>query len=200
MKKIFFPFIGKDLGGSHISTFLLANGLDGGGEYRAIIVCPSGTRIEEEAKKEGIEVICTSDTPVDRHSILHDFSHIPEKLRFLHRHCGHQSILHFNDLRAMQSWIVPAKTIGLPVVFHNRALNKFSYMKAKFTSLADHFISISDVCHKNIDFLPNNIRHIVSNPFTDGRHPENQSCTSGDAHCETENINVSFIGNFPWSR
>lgn len=161
---ILFPFTGSGIGGSHISTFNLARSLGEDCGLRSVIVVGEGTPIAREAARFGLEVHPIASPPTNAGSILADIKHASSRTRVL-RQYGTRAILHCNDLWTLRSWGLPAKMIGVPVIYHHRQFAKEAWTHRRLIAMADAVISISDACRRNLEFLADDRVQNITNPF-----------------------------------
>ncbi len=192
MRNILFPFIGSNMGGSHVSAFLLAAALQSRYSDRIVVICPRDTLISDVATQAGFEVVPTDDPAAERHAPAYDLSKTLSRLRLIRNFSPRNTIFHVNDIRAMQSWLLPAKLRRMPILYHNRSLNPFGPLKRQFVSLADHFVSISDICARNMSFLRPDRCETITNPF---KSPENEPASVGPSGTPV----IGFVSNF-WER
>lgn len=197
-KKVIFPFTNEKIGGSHVSSFTLGMCLQRDHGIEVIVAAPSGSLIAQVAHEKGFHVWILPEAPSFRHGLLVEAQLLPSRLRRL----GAQpkgTILHANDLSALQSWGVAARLRGLPVVYHNRAFNRLVPPNLVVLQLAQRIICISQSVEER---LPGRLARrsvLIDNPIeldTGGdasglraafeqRHPVARGGTL-----------VGFIGNF----
>ncbi len=161
---ILFPFTGYGVGGSHISTFLLAGALARDHGVRTVILAVEGSTVEQEARARGLEVVTTPGPPARRRETLRDIRRFPARRRLL-RSFGPDAIVHCCDLWSMQSWGIAARSIGLPLVYHQRAFITAKPQDRLLVRLAQRVISISQACTRNLEAagIPGAIA--ILNPF-----------------------------------
>lgn len=161
---IIFPFTGYGVGGSHISTFLLAGALTQDHGIRTIILTVEGSTVEREARARGLEVAVTPGPPAARRETLRDIRRFPARRRLL-QSFGPGAIVHCCDLWSMQSWGIAARSIGLPLIYHQRAFITAKPQDRLLVGLAHRVISISQACTRNLEAagLPGAVA--ILNPF-----------------------------------
>jgi glycosyltransferase involved in cell wall biosynthesis len=147
---VVFPFTGYGVGGSHISTFLLAGALARDHGVRTVILAVEGSTVEREARARGLEVVVTPGPPAARRETLRDVRRFPARRRLL-RSFGPQAIVHCCDLWSMQSWGIAARSIGLPLVYHQRAFITAKPQDRLLVRMAQRVISISQACTDNLE-------------------------------------------------
>jgi glycosyltransferase involved in cell wall biosynthesis len=195
---IIFPFTGFGVGGSHISTFNLARSLGDDCGLRSVIVAVEGTPVAQEAARFGLKVHTISSPPARTRSILSDISNVPTRRRILKQYGSH-AILHCNDLWTLRSWGVPAKMLGMPVIYHHRQFVKESWSNRRLIAIADTVVSISEACRRNLAFLADDRVHNIVNPFPEGASIDTSACRA-DLESEWPGddaiVLVGFIGSF----
>jgi len=198
---IVLPFLGSEIGGSHISTFTLARSLTSDFGVRCIVLAPGGTRIAKEAGRLGLEVLPTGEGPAMRHrnNPFYDLVRFAPRLRLLKRY-GRNAIVHCNDVGTLQAWGPVAKTLGLRLVYHHRAL-KFR-LNRLLVPMADGVICISEACRQTVSFLPGKITYSVTNPISVAIDIDRRSARAAFLESygfASDSVLIGFIGNF-WSR
>lgn len=186
------------MGGSHVSTFTLARALQEEHGVRCLVLCPAETLIARHAIESGLHVISTGEAPTSRHHLVYDASRLYARLQIAKAFPA-DSVVHFNDLRTMQSWGPIARLAGKPVVYHHRSLNRMTPPKRFLIGLADEVICISASCRDNVSFVRPGRSAIVLNPV----HIDPASAQRVDARrfaaeqgCPTDRLLVGFVGNF----
>lgn len=147
---VIFPFLGADVGGSHLSTFRMGRALKQYFGLESLVLCPEGSRIAAEASGHGIAVAFTGERPASRNSPLYDLSRYAGRAALLARYSDRQTIVHANDLQALQAWAPCSRLIGRRVVYHHRSLNSASLKIRMRLALADAIIAVSDACLQNL--------------------------------------------------
>jgi glycosyltransferase involved in cell wall biosynthesis len=199
---VIFPFIGAEIGGSHVSSFTLASVLQKDFGVRVAVLCAAGTLIAREAEACGFEVLSSGEAPVFRHNPFFDATRFVPRLRALKANLGRRSVLHFNDLPAVQSWGPVAKVLRRPMVYHHRSLNRMTVPKRLLTHMADHVVCISQACWDNVGFLPAERRTRLLNPFqidADVDRDDARRQLIADLGVPADARLVGFVGNF-WRR
>src|SRR5690349_18754556 len=69
---VIFPFMGSEIGGSHVSALTLGQTLQDEYDTRCFVLCPDGTRIAEQARRQGLSVVDCGEPPVSRHHPAYD--------------------------------------------------------------------------------------------------------------------------------
>jgi glycosyltransferase involved in cell wall biosynthesis len=162
---VLFPFLGSEMGGSHVSCFTLAQALMADFGTRCVVIAAGGTLIAREAARRGFEVAEIAEPTVTRHNPAYDLLRLLPRLRFLRRF-GSGAILHCNDLGALQAWGLPAMLCGIPRVYHHRALNRPILPNRMVARLANAVVCISRECRQSVSYLDDRIAGTIFNPFS----------------------------------
>jgi len=203
VRAVVFPFVGSEMGGSHVSTFTLARTLQGEFGLQCCVLCSAGTLIARQAIESGLRVIPTNEAPTSRHHPLYDARRLFARLQIAGTFPA-ESVVHFNDLRTMQSWGPVARLAGKRVVYHHRSLNRMTLPKRLLIGLAHEVICISASCQDNIPFVAPARSTLVLNPI----HIDAKSAQRADARrfaaeqgCPSDRVLIGFVGNFHfWKR
>ena len=151
---VLFPFIGAELGGSHVSAFTLAEALQQQYGTACVVLCAENTQIAAEALRRSLTILPSGERPaLRRHSPAYDIVRAPARFGIL-RTLPVGTVVHFNDISAVQSWGPVARFCGSPIVYHHRSLNQMTLPKRLLIGLADHVICISKKCTDNVSFVP----------------------------------------------
>ncbi|QRM33396.1 glycosyltransferase family 4 protein [Microvirga sp. VF16] len=198
VRAVVFPFVSGDMGGSHVSTFTLARALQEEHGVQCCVLCSADTLIARHAIESGLCVIPTGEAPTSRHHPIYDVSRLFARLQIA-KALPVDSVVHFNDLRTMQSWGPVARLAGKPVVYHHRSLNRMTLPKRFLIGLAHEVICISASCRDNVSFVRPAKSTLVLNPV----HIDPKSAQRADARrfaaeqgCPTDRLLVGFVGNF----
>ena len=167
---VLFPFTGYGVGGSHISTFLLAGGLAEHG-VRAVVIAAEGSTVAREAMARGLEVVIEPGNAATRRETLRDIRRLPARRRLL-RSFGRRAIVHCSDIWAAQSWGTTAKSLGLPFIYHHRAFIGKRAHDRLLIRLANRVISISEACSDNLKDAGAGPARNILNPFEAIPDPE----------------------------
>jgi glycosyltransferase involved in cell wall biosynthesis len=161
---ILFPFTGAGVGGSHISAFNLARSLVSDYGLRCVVLAVEGSTIVREAARVGLEVQTVPGAPARTRSAVGDLLKLAGRSQVLRRF-GPGTIVHCNDLWTLQSWGVPGRLLGRPVIYHHRAFEKSIWPNRLLFGMAHAVICISEACRRNLAFLPDDRVHNILNPF-----------------------------------
>jgi glycosyltransferase involved in cell wall biosynthesis len=168
--KIFFPFIGDTVGGSHVSAILLIRALKPAG-YSPVVFLHQPGPLEARLRQEAIDF---SSAPVPHYapsggrlrSLLHLCMAIPRMVGRL-RQAG-IGIVHTNDARSLVTWAVPCLLAGARLVHHQRTRFVVSRIPNAALALARAIITISSY---NQGSLPAGFRAkaaVVLDPYETG--------------------------------
>jgi glycosyltransferase involved in cell wall biosynthesis len=199
---VILPFLGSQMGGSHVLAFTLGQSLMSEFGVRCIVLAAAGSLIAREAAKLGFEVAPTGERPARRrHNPMYDLARLPFRLRTLKRY-GDKTIVHCNDIESLQSWGTVAKMAGMPVVYHHQALNRMVLPNKLLVKMADAVICVSDRCRRSVAFLPDTRCFTQFNPFslasdTDGNAVRAEFLRRHGLSPDA--VLIGFIANF-WSR
>ena len=198
---IVFPFLGAELGGSHISAFTLGQELVRRFNKRCVVIAPEGSRIGREASDRGFEILVSGERPIMRNSPLFDVTRLLPRIGVLRR-AGPGALVHCNDIGALQSWGVAAKCLRLPVIYHHRALNRMILPNRIVLKLADAVICISAQVRRSLAAARLARVSTVLNPFAVSLAFDRTAARAdlvGRHSFEEDAFIVGFIGNF-WAR
>lgn len=161
---IIFPFTGKDTGGSHISTFFLARVLTEEFGIPTIVVAVEGTNVAAEAERRGMNLRLVPAPHKQRLVEMRDFTDFMARRKLLASY-GADAIVHCGDLWSLAAFGPPAKSLRLPLVYHNRTLNKGLLRDRLVVGMADAVICVSEAARNRLrGARPENVR-VVMNPF-----------------------------------
>jgi len=164
VKRVIFPFVGGKIGGSHISAFALGQALQKEHGVEIVVAAPADSLIAKVASEAGFTVWPLAEKPVVRHWPLAELWLLLKRLRQLSKQPAY-TIVHCNDIAALQSWGPAARLLGLPVVYHSRALNRNVLPNLIVIGLAHIIICISQSVE---DHLPIRLRRRsvrIDDPF-----------------------------------
>ena len=123
--RVCYPFVGDSIGGSHMSTLLLVEGL-ARTRYEPVIVIHEDGPLSEHLKTRGSQYesltlpVYAGETPSAIAIAAHMLRNLPRLVCFLKRH--QIGIVHANDLRMNLTWSAAAKMARRPFVWHQRTL------------------------------------------------------------------------------
>ena len=146
--RVCFPFVGDSLGGSHMSTLLLIEGL-ARSRYEPVLVVHEEGSLTAHLKSRDIpyELLPLPTYAGEAPNVV---SIAAGMLRNAPRLAGFMrrqgiDIVHGNDFRMNLTWSAGAKLTGRPFVWHQRAMPYSSSRRWRAIDLlADHVIHISE--------------------------------------------------------
>jgi glycosyltransferase involved in cell wall biosynthesis len=197
---VIFPFLGTELGGSHIATFRLGQSLKEIAGVACLVLCAEGSRIAEEATRYGLDVAFSGES--SRHNeVLYDLAMVRRRKAVLARYAGRETIVHINDLEAMQSWAPCAKLMGQKVVYQHQSLNRASMKNRIKLMFADAALAVSDVCLRNLDYVDRRktVKISCSCPVQGVDRAAARRRLLGDGAIPEDALLFGFVGNF-WKR
>jgi len=159
---VIMPFLGSEIGGSHVAGFTLGEALSCNYGIECIVVCPSPSAIADEARGRQFSVIPSGERPTYRHSLSYDLRRLASRIGILASFRSHDAIIHCNDIQALKSWGPAAKLLGFPLIYHHRSLNPTTFLKRRVFSLADYSICVSNACSENLSCVDR--RTVVLDP------------------------------------
>ncbi len=203
--RVIFPFLGEEIGGSHVSCFTLASCLTSSFGIATTIIARRGSLIASEAKRVGLDVVPHDEPATSRNNPVTDLLRLPARRHLLSsltsRSMG-RALLHCNDIGTLQAWIGPARTLGLKAVYHHRSLNRRVLPNTVLIRAADHVICISSETLKSVDFLPPGRATQITNPFAiDSAADRAIARRQLDSELAIDPAfkTIGFVGNF-WQR
>lgn len=168
-KRICFPFVGDDVGGSHISVVGLLRRLDRARFDPLVLVQHPGGAVARLMRDAGIPVEAAPQTPNRPHGQRLRVGEMPGMARaVLPLRAALSSrgidIVHTNDGRTHATWALPAKLAGCRLVWHHRAGPDALGLRFAAPLLADAILSVSRfACGERMAEHP---RHrVVHSPF-----------------------------------
>lgn len=203
MRKAIFPFRGREIGGSHVSAFTLAEALAHGHGVECVIVVADDTPIANEARRRGLRVIAASEQVNARENPLEDLRRRAARRDFLSSVSdGREALVHCNNLSTLSAWGGAARALGMPVVYHHRSLARL-WLPHRAASLAraSAVITISDATLNNARGVrPDAVK--VFNPFNlnlEADHSVLKHALTEEFAWPREARVIGWVGNF-WAR
>lgn len=165
--KIFFPFVGDTIGGSHHSAVTLIDELKSSGHQLSVVLHEKGP-LEKFLREKKVEY-SVAGLPYWKSIGPRSFRVINLTLtlfrvaKYLYQQ--RPGIVHVNDGRMAISWSIPCRLLGIPIVVHQRT--KFTPSRITLMSLlaASRVICISQFTKNS---LPDRIKgktSVIRNPF-----------------------------------
>jgi len=146
--RVCFPFVGRELGGSHVSSLGLIKSLDAR-RYKPVVVLQHlDGSVYEFFRDNGVEAKAAPATPalargspIGAVRLAELFATAPRLSRYLRE--GDFSIVHCNDGRTSATWALAAKLSGAKVLWHNRGNPNALGLRLAAPLLADAVVSVS---------------------------------------------------------
>lgn len=166
--RVCFPFVGDTIGGSHRSALLAAKNLNQD-RYEPVVVLH-----EDSVLADHLRAVDQPFMIVPLRGMVHGGPGVielglrlvratKEITSFLRKE--QVDVVHTNDLRCGQTWVLPSRLAGVPLVWHQRT----KYARSRITRLAlmgvTRLVCISDFCRST---LPARVRRRATttiNPF-----------------------------------
>jgi glycosyltransferase involved in cell wall biosynthesis len=145
---ICFPFVGRLVGGSHISTLGLIRRLDPQ-RFRPLILLQDGEgAIADLFAGAGLSCEIAPATPQLEHGqpvspamAMRLMASVPRLARFLRQR--DVRIVHCNDGRTLATWALPAKLSGARLLWHHRGSPRAAGLRLVAPLLADRVAAVS---------------------------------------------------------
>jgi glycosyltransferase involved in cell wall biosynthesis len=146
--RVCFPFVGRDLGGSHVSALPLMRGLDATRYEACVLLQYLEGPIFEFFRDNGIEAFQAPKTPAlvrgGPVGLLRFFALTAVSPRLARRLKEDAiDIVHCNDGRTSATWALAAKLAGAKLVWHNRGNPNALGLRFAAPLLADKVVSVS---------------------------------------------------------
>lgn len=166
--RVCFPFVGDSLGGSHMSTLLLIEGL-ARSRYEPVLVVHEEGPLTAHLKARDIpfELLPLPTYAGEAPNVISIAAdmlrNVPRLAGFMRRHGI--DIVHGNDFRMNLTWSAGAKLTGRPFVWHQRAMPYSSSPRWRAINLlADHVIHISEAVARAMPAAGRTPTSIIPNP------------------------------------
>ncbi len=173
---ICFPFIGDELGGSHISALKLSKGLDPARFRVQIVLHVDHGNLATYLKQEGLNYALLK-APTTVNGISDSFAYaatMPRMISFLRK--NNIDIVHTNDGRINTMWALPARLSGAKLLWHHRSDPAARSSNLIAPILANHIVTVSKFAIPKKPIL--RIDHkttVVHSPFEHPQHiPDRQ--------------------------
>lgn len=158
-----FPFIGDEIGGSHISAARLIAGLDRAEVNPIAILHQADGVLADYLTRNDIPYIVSPETPIlspahrtPQHSaIVTAFGYtasLPGLVRFLRKH--RFDVVHTNDGRMHATWALPARLSGAKLLWHHRGDPTAQGANMLAPLLANQIITVSRFARPSSPILP----------------------------------------------
>ena len=199
-RRILFPFVGNTIGGSHISTLALVEGLDRA-RFDPVIALHQEGQFAEHLMKRGVPYLLVPKVktvrtgPVlERIATMACCAHaLPSFLRE-----NRVAVVHTSDMAMHLSWGLAARLAGAKFVWHQRSPAPLGKSEV-FTNVANAIVVISEFCRGSFHGRALRRALVVPNPvFDDARRWDRQVARKFileklSTDCDT--LFVAFVGN-----
>ncbi|GAB4530950.1 MAG: glycosyltransferase family 4 protein [Amphiplicatus sp.] len=197
-----YPFVGRDLGGSHVSTLALIKGVDPRRYRPRVLLQHLEGPIYEFFRDNGVPVDKAPDTPalvrgghVDGARLLALLSAAPRLARKLRRDAV--AIVHCNDGRTAATWALAGKLAGCKVVWHNRGNPDAIGLRFAAPFLADRIVSVSRFASPRPGFFSAFAKNeVVFSPFDTEVSEDRRAAREALAKELNADPSTAFIGYF----
>ena len=172
--KVCFPFIGDEVGGSHISALKLISNLDRSKIDPLIVLHQSNGVLAEYIRQEGlsfaglpeVEILAPQARRGAENLRIWDYlaNTVPTLRRFLVS--NRIQIVHTNDGQIHSTWALAARFSGAKLVWHHRADPDARGVNFIAPVLANHIVTVSRFSRPRRPILP--VTHklsVVHSPF-----------------------------------
>lgn len=198
---VLMPYTTAEIGGSHISGTSLAVGLQRRFGVRSIVIAPRDAEVLRLANSLGLETMETRDPSGARMWPQQDLIRTPARMGVL-RGLGPRTLIHCNDLGAVQAWIAAARLTRTPLVYHNRGFARPTWYNHLLIKSVDHLIAISRACDARLGYVPAARRSVLTNPFSTPTEYDASATRTGllaEFGAGGGERLIGFVGNF-WAR
>lgn len=174
LRRIAFPFVGDTLGGSHLSALALIRQLPGQGFAPVIVLHQKGPLA---AHLDGLGQIYTvlENVPVAGReaSLLGQARKLFDSFLPLRAWLKRNAIdlIHANDARTIATWALPARTLGLGFVAHQRTIAYPSRILAMGWRLANRIVAISHYTRQSLPAAFQAKTEVIYNPVEQSDGP-----------------------------
>lgn len=196
-----FPFVGDELGGSHVSAIKLIEALDPARAGARVVLHVADGPVATYLQQRGIpfEVLPAGVAPGGRgmtRGLVPMARAVLPLARFL-RARG-VDVLHTNDGRIHALWALPARLAGVPQLWHHRGDPDARGVNRIAPALASHIVTVSRFAKPSRPVLP--VAHkltVLHSPFTPpadaGDRPESRAMLVETLGCAAE---TRFLASF----
>lgn len=206
--QILFPFVSTSLGGSFVSTSVLAEYLKNNEDWDFRILLPKKGDNATVFLNKGIDVFFYGLSDKDIYRIRHSKGYLgkiralPTYFKIYKKAISYikkemPNIVHINDDNTILTWGIAAKRLNIPVVWHIRQEEGNKLLDRLRLKLASYIIFVAKSNKnrfKNIKTLPpNSVIHnsINTNEF----FPGNKKTFRKKIEVDENKLTVGFIGN-----
>lgn len=173
-KRIAIPFTGERVGGSHVSTLLLLEGLDRSVFEPVVLVHREGP-VADFLRRRSVSFIIEPLAAIESwkgsafRRLFASFLAILPIIRMIGKH--RLDLVHVQDHKAFQLWVFGTFLARRPMVLHWRGPYRKTSITRVMMALATRILVISNYLR---DKLPDEIRRrstLIYNPFDTEEHP-----------------------------
>ncbi|MDP6709546.1 MAG: glycosyltransferase [Alphaproteobacteria bacterium] len=200
--RICFPFVGDSVGGSQISAAMLIGALDSARYEPRVVLHEAGPLARYMGDRGiGFETLPLAAYVGSGRGVLSHLKHIASATPPLRRHLGQRriSIVHAQDGRMNQSWVLPARLAGAKFVWHQRSMYAPSRLTRATLRLADRVVCNSEFARQGLPSEARPKAAVVDNPFdTESPPPARaEACraVAAEVGLAADDRIVSFVGN-----
>jgi hypothetical protein len=147
-----FPFIGDEVGGSHVSAINLISRLDAAKVRPIVILHKADGPLADYLARQGISYILAPETPVlapayrspsdnPFRTAMAYIASMPRLSRFLA--ANGVEIVHTNDGRMHATWSLPTRLAGAKLLWHHRGDPEARGANVLAPLLANHIVAVS---------------------------------------------------------
>lgn len=185
-----YPFVGDEVGGSHISAVGLIRGLDCSRYQPLVILHQPGKMLADYLSERGLDFVTSPEvavmSPRHSHGLVGKLSRTVAYLRttarlsaFLRQH--HVDIVHTNDGQMHATWALAARLSGARLLWHHRGDPDAFGVNVMAPVLASHIVTVSRYVQPTRPILP--VSHklsVLHSPFDHPTFlPDREACRLG---------------------
>lgn len=206
---VLYPLTGTRVGGSVVSTAMIAREISANGGWEVIVALPFQGESAALFEQCGLRMICygLSEKRVGR---LRQTQGMAAKAAAAWPHivaCRlalkwlrevRPSLLHINDDSTMLNWGLAARRLGIPVIWHVRQQKGNRFLDRVRLGIADEVILVADAVRKRFRFLrkPPETAVIYNAVDTEEFHPaEDRSQMRQALGLDPHSVVLGFVGN-----
>ena len=165
-KRILFPYVGDSVGGSHISSLTLAQGLPHA-RYVPVVAQHQDGPLSQYLSDRNFSAafapnVAFLNTGPYRRQFLKAWVGVPKLVRFLREH--RIDIVHTHDIRMHIIWGMAAKRAGIPHIWHQRTPTTAKRLD-KYTAHAAKVLAVSEYCRSKFPPAMQRRARVLFNPF-----------------------------------
>jgi glycosyltransferase involved in cell wall biosynthesis len=165
-KRILFPYVGDSVGGSHISSLTLAQGLPPARYVPVVAQHDDGPLSQYLSELDFSAAFAPKVTFLNtgpyRKQFLKAWVGVPKLVRFLREH--RIDIVHTHDIRMHIIWGMAAKRAGIPHIWHQRTPTTAKRLD-KYTAHAAKVLAVSEYCRSKFPPAMQRRARVLFNPF-----------------------------------